>query len=252
MANYTFNGKALDEGVTGWSVVSEIYQPATSVGEYLPQLAVGKQALVVTSPWFYSPPKMRAVLTVNAAASMDDETWWEFQKFLAPMKGGVTLGTMVDTAAVAAPARLESFQVLGSAGAGKIFVVLCFAVDDYGMRSVAPVTEAAGAGKFAGSARPLTEALICFTAPQSGRSLGDWGSGRFLYWYGDVQGYGFLNIDTGRRLAFLSRKEFDFSDGVDASQGLLLEDDWMMLPDGAGKIGFSGVNARVRAYPYLR
>lgn len=252
MAAYTFNGKALDEGQTGWVVVSEMYQAATSVGEYLPQLLPGKQSAVITSPWNYSPPEQRTILAVNGGVGESDEEWWRLQRFLSPMRGGVTLGTTVGTEAVDAPAHLDYVRVIGPTGSGQTLVLAGFIVDDYGMRASAARTEEAGAGKFAGSTRPITEALICFTTFKSGVSLGDWGSGRYLYWFGDPRGYANLNIDTARRLAFLSPTPFDFRDGVDASAGLVLEDEWMLLPGGDGNIGFSGVRAQVRARPYLR
>ena len=231
MAEYTFNGKVLDEGAPGWAVISEVYQAATSVGEYLPQLLPGKQSTIVTSPWNYSPPRQRTILAVNGGVGESDEAWWRLQRFLSPMRAGVTLGTTVGTEAVDAPAHLDSVRVLGPDGSGKTLVL---------------------SGKFAGSNRPITEALICFSTFKSGVSLGDWGSGRYLYWFGDPRGYANLNIDTARRLAFLSAKPFDFRDGVDASAGLVLEDEWMLLPGGDGNIGFSGVKAKVRARPYLR
>ena len=252
MAAYTFNGKALDEGQTGWAVISELYQAATSVGEYLPQMAPGKQSLVVTSPWNYSPPEQRTILAVDGGVGESDEAWWRLQRFLSPMRGGVTLGTTVGTEAVDAPAHLDRVRVLGPNGSGQTVVLAGFTVDDYGMRASAARTEEAGAGKFAGSTRPITEALVCFTTFQSGVSLGDWGSGRYLYWFGDPRGYANLNIDTARRLAFLSPTPFDFRDGVDASAGLVLEDEWMLLPGGDGNIGFSGQRVQVRARPYLR
>lgn len=252
MAAYTFNGKTLDEGQTGWVVVSETYWAATSVGEYLPQLLPGKQSTVVTSPWNYSPPEQRTILAVDGGVGESDEEWWRLQRFLSPMRGGVTLGTKVGKEAVDAPAHLDGVRVIGPNGSGQTLVLAGFTVDDYGMRASAARTEEAGAGKFAGSTRPITEALICFTTFMSGVSLGDWGSGRYLYWFGDPRGYANLNIDTARRLAFLSPTPFDFRDGVDASAGLVMEDEWMLLPGGDGNIGFSGVRAQVRARPYLR
>lgn len=252
MADYTFNGKVLDEGAPGWAVISEAYHAATSVGEYLPQLLPGKQSTIVTSPWNYSPPEQTTILAVNGGVGESDETWWRLQRFLSPMRAGVTLGTTVGTEAVDAPAHLDSVRVLGPDGSGKTLVLTGFIVDDYGMRASAAKTEEAGAGKFAGSTRPITEALICFTTFKSGVSLGDWGSGRRLFWFGDPRGYANLNIDTARRLAFLSAKPFDFRDGVDVSAGLVLEDEWMLLPGGDGNIGFSGERAKVRARPYLR
>lgn len=252
MAAYTFNGKTLDEGQTGWAVISEMYQAATSVGEYLPQLLPGKQSAVITSPWNYSPPGQRTILAVDGGVGESDEEWWRLQRFLSPMRAGVTLGTKVGEEAVDAPAHLDYVRVLGPDGSGKTLVLAGFTVDDYGMRASAARTEEAGAGKFAGSTRPITEALICFTTPKSGVSLGDWGSGRYLYWFGDPRGYANLNIDTARRLAFLSPTPFDFRDGVDASAGLVMEDEWMLLPGGDGNIGFSGAGAQVRARPYLR
>lgn len=252
MAAYTFNGKTLDEGQTGWVVVSETYRAATSVGEYLPQLLPGKQSTVVTSPWNYSPPEQRTILAVDGGVGESDEEWWRLQRFLSPMRGGVTLGTKVGKEAVDAPAHLDGVRVIGPNGSGQTLVLAGFTVDDYGMRASAARTEEAGAGKFAGSTRPITEALICFTTFMSGVSLGDWGSGRYLYWFGDPRGYANLNIDTARRLAFLSPTPFDFRDGVDASAGLVMEDEWMLLPGGDGNIGFSGVRAQVRARPYLR
>lgn len=252
MAAYTFNGKALDEGAPGWVVISESYQAATSVGEYLPQLLPGKQSTVITSPWNYSPPEQRTVLSVDGGVGESDEAWWRLQRFLSPMRGGVTLGTKVGEEAVDAPAHLDRVRVLGPTGSGQTLVLAGFVVDDYGMRALASRVEKAGAGKFAGSTRPITEALICFTTFKSGVYLADWGSGRYLYWFGDPRGYANLNIDTARRLAFLSPTPFDFRDGVDASAGLVLDDDWMLLPGGDGNIGFSGVGAQVRARPYLR
>lgn len=252
MAAYTFNGKALDEGAPGWVVISEMYRAATSVGEYLPTLLPGKQSTVITSPWNYSPPEQRTVLSVDGGVGESDEAWWRLQRFLSPMRGGVTLGATVGTEAVDAPAHLDRVRVLGPDGSGKTLVLAGFTVDDYGMRASAAKTEEAGAGKFAGSTRPITEALICFTTFKSGVSLGDWGSGRRLHWFGDPRGYANLNIDTARRLAFLSPTPFDFRDGVDASAGLALEDEWMLLPGGDGTIGFSGAGAKVRARPYLR
>ena len=252
MAAYTFNGKTLDEGAPGWAVISEVYRAATSVGEYLPHLAPGKQSTVITSPWNYSPPEQRTILAVDGGVGESDEAWWRLQRFLSPMRGGVTLGTTVGTEAVDAPARLDRVRVLGPTGSGQTLVLAGFIVDDYGMRALASRTEEGGAGKFAGSTRPITEALICFTTFESGVSLGDWGSGRCLYWFGDPRGYANLNIDTARRLAFLSPTPFDFRDGVDASAGLVLEDEWMLLPGGDGNIGFSGPRVKVRARPYLR
>ena len=188
MAAYTFNGKTLDEGAPGWAVISEVYRAATSVGEYLPQLLPGKQSTVITSPWNYSPPEQRTVLAVNGGVGGSDEEWWRLRRFLSPMRGGVTLGTTVGTEAVDAPAHLDYVRVLGPNGSGQTVVLAGFIVDDYGMRASAARTEEAGAGKFAGSTRPITEALICFTAFQSGVSLGDWGSGRHLYWFAYPRG----------------------------------------------------------------
>jgi hypothetical protein len=252
MAKYTFNGKALDDGDPGWSVTREFYQAAVSPGEYLPQIAVGKQSLVITQPWNYSPPVQRTVLTMDGDTSMDSDVWWRLQKFLSPMRAGVTLGTLVDTKAVEAPAHLDCFRILGPSGAGQTFIQVCFSVDDYGLRAVEAVTEEPGAKKFPGSARPITEVLINFAAPKSGLSLGDWGSGRSLCWFGDPGAYTNLVIDTARRLAFLSNTPFSIADGLDVSAGLIVDDEWMMLPDGAGEIGFSAAGAQVRARPYLR
>ena len=243
-SGYTFNGISLDDTQGRWSTLLEVANGPGSSGKNITLGKPGKFTTVTIDLADYIPGSLNVTLSVAGGEGDRKANWLALLDVMDGWRAGGTLGRVADSTVL--PAHLEDLRPLGAMPGNTLGVFARFRMDDLWFREQTPTIEEGGAKKFAGSVYPIVDPEVSWGTPVSGCSLRDWQTGRGVMWWGNPDGAAFLNVDLSRNLAVLSDAQWSYT-GVDASAGLLVDPDFLLLPVGtAGECGFSGAGGAVK------